>query len=304
VQQGGKPAHPNWEKVQEYCRVENMPEDAQLLELGWMTKEVIATYIGCRWCRKKGMHRENNRGQGVLRGRKLEEAKWCRYPKQRRKEEEVACPTKGKAQQRDAQAEGTAREVRRTFKILREVWMNIGIEKVDTHKGITVKVLLDNGITGMFMDWKMAAKYGFRLQKLERLIMVRNVNGTNNSVGAIIHQVKANMYYKDHIERMRIDMCDLGKTDVILGIPWLQAHNPEINWETGEVKMTRCPLLCGRNTRLKEEKVRKRVKRVAILEEEKIVRWAMNDKEDWGREEEVKADHRKIKEIVPQKFLR
>jgi len=31
------------------------------------------------------------------------------------------------------------------------------------------------------------------------------------------------------MERMRIDVCDLGKTEVILGIPWLAAHNPEIN---------------------------------------------------------------------------
>ena len=37
------------------------------------------------------------------------------------------------------------------------------------------------------MDWKIAAKYGFRLQKLERLIIVRNVDRTNNSAGAIIH---------------------------------------------------------------------------------------------------------------------
>ena len=111
--------------------------------------------------------------------------------------------------------------MRRTFKILREVWMNIGIEKMDMHKGITVKVLLDSGAMGMFMDWKMAAKYGFRLQKLERLIMVRNVDGTNNSAGAITHQVEANMYYKDHIERMKMDVCNLGKTDVILEMPWL-----------------------------------------------------------------------------------
>jgi len=48
------------------------------------------------------MHRENNRGQRVLRERKLEEAKWCGCPKQRRKEEEVAHPTKEKAQKRDA----------------------------------------------------------------------------------------------------------------------------------------------------------------------------------------------------------
>ena len=40
------------------------------------------------------------------------------------------------------------------------------------------------------------------------------------------------------------------------------------------------------------------------LEEEKIVRWAINDKEDWGREEEIKEDHRKIEEMVPGKFLK
>jgi len=127
--------------------------------------------------------------------------------------------TKGKAQQRDTWTKGTAREVRRIFKILREVWIDIGIEKVDIHKGITVKALLDSGAMGMFIDWKMVAKYRFRLQKLERLIMVRNINGTNNSAGAITYQMEVNVYYKGHVERMRIDMCDLGKTDVILRMP-------------------------------------------------------------------------------------
>jgi len=60
-------------------------------------------------------------------------------------------------------------------------------------------------------------------------VIVRNVNRTNNSRGAIIYQVEVNMYYKSYVERMRIDVCDLGKTDMILGMPWLQAHNPEIN---------------------------------------------------------------------------
>ena len=99
--------------------------------------------------------------------------------------------------------------------------MNIRIEKLDTHEGVTVKALLDSGTTGMFMDKKMAVKHGFRLQKLERPVVVRNVDGTNNSGGAITHQVEVNVYYKSHVERMRIDVCDLGKTDMILGMPWL-----------------------------------------------------------------------------------
>ena len=97
--------------------------------------------------------------------------------------------------------------------------MNIGIEKIDTHEGIAVKALLDSGAMGMFMDKRTAAKHGFILQKLEKSIMVRNVDRTNNSGGAITHQVEANVYYKGHVERMRMDVCDLGKTEVILGIP-------------------------------------------------------------------------------------
>jgi len=96
--------------------------------------------------------------------------------------------------------------------------LNIGVEKVNTYKGVTVKVLLDSGIIGMFMNKKIAAKHGFRLQKLERLVIVRNVNGINNSGRAIIHQVKVNIYYKNHVERMRIDICNLERTNVILGI--------------------------------------------------------------------------------------
>jgi len=103
--------------------------------------------------------------------------------------------------------------------MLREVWLNIGVEKVDTHEGIMVKALLDSGAMGMFMDKRMAAKHGFRLQKLERPIVVRNVSGTNNSAGAITHQVEVNVYYRGHVERMRMDICDLGKTEVILGMP-------------------------------------------------------------------------------------
>jgi len=184
------------------------------------------------------------------------------------------------------------------------VWLSIRVEKLDTHKGIIVKVLLDSSTTGMFMDKRIAAKHGFRLQKLERPIMVRNVDRTNNSGGAITHQVEVNVYYKSHVERMRMYVCDLGKTNVILGMPWLQAHNPEINWEMGKVKIIRCPPLCGRNTKLEKGQKAKKGKRVVMLEEEKMVRWAIEDKEDWGRDEEVEVDHKKIEEMVPKRFLK
>ena len=86
------------------------------------------------------------------------------------------------------------------------------------HEGITIKVLLDSGATKMFMDKRMAVRHRFKLQKLKRPIMVRNMNGTNNSRGAITHQVEVNIYYKGHIERIRMDVCNLGKMEIILGM--------------------------------------------------------------------------------------
>jgi len=67
-----------------------------------------------------------------------------------------------------------------------------------------------------------------------------------NVGGAITYQVKYNIFLKGHIERMRMDICNLGKTEMILGMPWLAAHNPEIDWKREEVKIMRCPPICGR----------------------------------------------------------
>jgi len=61
---------------------------------------------------------------------------------------------------------------------------------------------LDSSITEIFIDRKIVAKHKFRLQKLERPIIVRNIDGTNNSGGAITYQVEVNMYYKSHVERI------------------------------------------------------------------------------------------------------
>jgi len=43
---------------------------------------------------------------------------------------------------------------------------------------------------GMFMNRKMTARNEFKLQKLERPMVVRNINSTNNSRGAITYQIK------------------------------------------------------------------------------------------------------------------
>ena len=79
------------------------------------------------------------------------------------------------------------RDIRHTFQLLREVWMRVGLEKLESHEGVIVKALLDSGATGMFMDTTFAKEKGFRMEKLKKPLLVRNVDGMVNAGGAIMH---------------------------------------------------------------------------------------------------------------------
>ena len=195
------------------------------------------------------------------------------------KEQELRKKVKEMKEQGE-KAEREERVVRYTMQPLKAVWMKIGLEKVDTHEGVTVNVLLDSRATGLFIDKKFVEKNGFRMEKVERPIKVTNVDGTHNSGEDITHEVECNVYYKGHRERMRFNVCNLGRTEVILGMLWLAAHNPEIDWEKGKVELTRCPPWCGK--RNGEKRKVERNKRTRGAEEEKAISWVADEKKNWG----------------------
>ena len=132
-----------------------------------------------------------------------------------------------------------------------------------------MKALLDSGATGLFMDTTFAKEKRFKMEKLKKPLLVRNVDGTANAEGAITHQVECNMFFKGHMERARMDVYNLGKTELILGMPWLVVYNPEIDWEKGEVKMTYYPPICGKR---KQEEKEKKVRKTEKNEDKEVLR--------------------------------
>jgi len=79
------------------------------------------------------------------------------------------------------------RNVQCMLQLLREVWMKIGLEKLENYKGMAVKALLNSGVTGLFMNTQFAKRKGFKLEKLKNPLLVRNMNRTVNVGGAIMH---------------------------------------------------------------------------------------------------------------------
>jgi len=111
-------------------------------------------------------------------------------------------------------------EVRKTEGIsLREVMVKIGLEWIDTQKGITVEVLLDSEATGLVMSSEFAKKQGFKLKKLERPMYMRNVDGSLNKERPIEYTVEVNIYYQGHRKRTEINVIGRQKWTVILGMP-------------------------------------------------------------------------------------
>ena len=51
--------------------------------------------------------------------------------------------------------------------MLREIIINIELERIDTQEDMTVKVLLDSGVTGLVISSEFAKKQRFKLKKIE-----------------------------------------------------------------------------------------------------------------------------------------
>ena len=150
---------------------------------------------------------------------------------------------------------------------------------------------------------------------------VRNVDGLLNKEGPIENTVEVNIYYQVHRERTEIDVIRRQKWTVILEMPWLAHYNPEIDWRTGEIKMTRYPEECGKQWRpvqgksgwekqkeeeAKEEVGRKREKKDKRKKQKKEktteVKKVAEEWKIWEEKEEAAKSEVEVKKLVLEKF--
>jgi len=194
-------------------------------------------------------------------------------------------------------------------KVLKEVTVKIGLKQEEEEEEIVIEALLDSGATRLVMSKEFARKHRFKRTKLERPVYVRNVDGMQNYAGPIVDTVEVKIFFKGHKKRTSIDVIGGQKWSIILGMPWLRRHNPEIDWKTEEVKMTRCPDECGKKWKTgrqtkpgwkkQEEKEEKKERRRPTIEEEKMIARIVEEKEN---EEEDLIELRETEEMVPRRF--
>jgi len=113
----------------------------------------------------------------------------------------------------------------------------IEVSTTDTSEVHSIKALLDSGATGNFIDRDFVRTKGINTRSIFRPIPVYNVDSSPNEAGQISKVVDVVLRYKTHSERTLLVVSSLGRQNMILGYTWLKDHNPEVDWQTGEVQM-------------------------------------------------------------------
>jgi hypothetical protein len=137
--------------------------------------------------------------------------------------------------------------------------VDVEIESTDTAVKRCTQALINCGAMGCFIDIEWAKLNNIPTRPLTKPIPVYNVNGTANDAGAITNIADVILCYEHHSEHTQLAVTRLGKQSLILGYNWLQNHNPEINWQTKDIKMSRCPLQCS-TCRVEDKRNAKRQK--------------------------------------------
>src|SRR5437899_8817424 len=136
----------------------------------------------------------------------------------------------------------------------------VHLRTTDTMQEVNSEAMVDCGATGDFIDEEFVQRTELPTRRLSSPIPVFNVDGTPNEAGSIDKVVDVLMTYNGHSERILLAVTRLGKQSMILGMTWLKKHNPEIDFITKKVEMTRCSPRCCAGCRL-EQKEKRRAQR-------------------------------------------
>ena len=106
---------------------------------------------------------------------------------------------------------------------------------IPTDKNHIIHTLIDCGAEGMFIDESIAHKW--RKEKLKKPIKVQNVDGIANINGEITKKclVPYDMHGRKFAEWFHVT--SIGDQDLILGLPWLECHNPIIDWKQKTIEL-------------------------------------------------------------------
>ena len=87
---------------------------------------------------------------------------------------------------------------------------------------VETTALVNCGATGNFIDVSLLCLLELPLEKLPKLIITNNINGTTNTKGTIQWKAHTDILFKERTEKLKLMVLSLGRRQIILGMPWLK----------------------------------------------------------------------------------
>ena len=104
---------------------------------------------------------------------------------------------------------------------------------------ISVNALIDCGASGNFVDPVLLDHHHLTTIPHPTPIQVELIDGSAPSAGPITHFYTGLLRcLGSHTETLQFDVTRLAHFPMVLGYPWLQRHNPSIDWQAGVLRFT------------------------------------------------------------------
>ena len=115
------------------------------------------------------------------------------------------------------------------YTLTRHLRVPLYLNKAET----VTHALLDSGAMGNFIHEELVQQLGL-VRTPRPPLPLMDVKGLK--IGKIGFQVKVTIQMGAHEEDIILDVANIGAHRLILGLPWLQVHNPEIQWSSGHIQ--------------------------------------------------------------------
>ena len=100
---------------------------------------------------------------------------------------------------------------------------------------VSTRIFIDCGADINCIDYDFAKKHKVNLQKLEKPLPVNNVDGSPNKKGQVTHIASFFIKMGGIIHKETFHTMKCRKDNLILGLPWLNRINLQIDWKNKHI---------------------------------------------------------------------
>uniref|UniRef100_A0A803TPI1 DUF4939 domain-containing protein n=1 Tax=Anolis carolinensis TaxID=28377 RepID=A0A803TPI1_ANOCA len=102
---------------------------------------------------------------------------------------------------------------------------------------VMIHAMIDSGATNNFIDREYADSLGLQYHDFKNARVVQAIDGRPLKTGPVSQWTEpTRMWIREHMEEISFFVTEVPHFPVILGIPWLTLHDPNISWSNRELQ--------------------------------------------------------------------